>query len=133
MASAAAATAFDPWGNPIRYVHPVFDGLLFGPDNDLTDPDAEVRLVDDLRLLPPRDGTMWAIERIRRNAESDDPDESGDSDGGICRGDHPYFYSAGPDGKVGYLVDANDKVIADYNKDNVYGSSVPIFQGQDQN
>jgi prepilin-type N-terminal cleavage/methylation domain-containing protein len=125
-------TAFDAWGNPIRYVHPVFDGLIFGPNNDLTDPDVPVTLEDDLRLSPPRDGTMWAFAEIRRNSVTDDVEGSGDSDGGICRGDHPYFYSAGPDGKVGF-DDANnngklDPGETDFNEDNVYGSAIPTLQ-----
>lgn len=117
-------TPFDAWGNPIRYVHPTFDGLLFSQDVDLTDPAEPISIEDDLRISPPGPyDTVWVMRRIRRNAESTGTtggDEAlPDSDGGICRGDHPYFYSAGPDG---------DPSTTD---DNVYGASTPTFQSTD--
>ncbi len=115
-------TPFDAWGNPIRYVHPTFDGLIYGSDQ--TDPTSPVDLEDDLRLFPNGQGQNpeWAIAMIRRNAESNGDfadvtgDDRADSDGGVCQGDHPYFYSAGPDGDPSTT------------EDNVYGSSTPVFQ-----
>lgn len=121
-------TPFDAWGNPIRYVHPTFDGLLY------SDGVEAINIEDDLGLTPPGPyNTMWAMNRIRRNARAtgtfvnNNFEALGDSDGGLCDGEHPYFYSAGPDGKVGYVIE-NGSIVEDFNADNVYGSNAPTFQ-----
>jgi hypothetical protein len=87
-------TAFDGWGHPIRYVHPMTKGLVVGPQypTAMTDP---TMFVDTDKVLgqqvAPR---SYAMPQIRRNATPPDAD----SDGGINPGTRPYFYSAGPDG-----------------------------------
>ena len=116
-------TAFDAWGNPIRYVHPRFDGLHYGSNDDLSDASAYVDLEDGMGLTPPRKGQVWHPDftEIRRNAEATGADATNpinqpDSDGGVCPGGHPYFYSAGPDGDPSTT------------EDNVYASAKPSFQ-----
>lgn len=128
------ATPFDAWGNPIRYVHPAFDGLLYSQDADLSEPTEPVEIGDDLGLSPPGPfNSVWFMRQIRRNAQSTgefvalNDEVLADSDGGLCNGEHPYFYSAGPDGKVGYLIDGGE-IVEDYNADNVYGANRPRFQ-----
>lgn len=96
-------TVFDAWNRPLRFVHPQFDGLIYGPDylqGQVTSPAESVRLAD---LIGPASASMWyPIERIRRNAEATAigpaADREADSDGGTCPSNSPYFYSAGPDG-----------------------------------
>lgn len=103
-------TVLDAWGNPIRLVHPQFDGLY-------TDADAFVKLPPRLARDPGREISTsvddWS-ELTRSPASSDGGETSG----------RPYFYSAGPDGRVGW-EDANgngqyDPGEIDYNRDNVY-------------
>lgn len=130
----ALMTPIDAWGRPMRYVHPAFDGLIFDDPNSASPNPDTMRLVQDPSLLgPARTGTSYIIANIRRNSVAHDPLPSPllaqnlpDSDGGICIGNRPYFYSAGPDGKVGVLHDSSDNVIEDYNKDNVY-TTRPTF------
>lgn len=94
----------DAWGNPIRFVHPKFDGRITSaapsPGN------SGGPLVNTADFLAV--SVTWAAPRIRRNALTDDQRQArkdagepymiGDSDGGRCTGDRPYFYSVGPDG-----------------------------------
>jgi len=114
-------TPLDAWGNPIRYVHPKLDGLLQGSNPadpaslgtttgvDLTDPD----------LLGGKD-TDYSYNEIRRNGLVGVGDENLlDADGGQAPKQRPYLYSAGPDGKVGRVVEGGE-VVADFNADNVY-------------
>lgn len=115
-------TVFDAWGNPLRFVHPALDGIM--PDEgDNTDIDLLTR------LGPPPKGT-YGTATIRRNrAESltiNAAEDLADGDGASCLGASGYFYSAGPDGKVGQKVDNAGLVIEDYNADNVY-SKAPTF------
>lgn len=117
------ATVMDGWGNPIRYVHPSMDGLIHGPDYKggavtIAGSSSAVDTVDVLGA--PEPGKSYGFTSIRRNNVVLSDSEEPDSDGGLCTGNKPYFYSAGPDGKVGYLVDNSGKVIEDYNADNVY-------------
>jgi len=116
-------TPLDAWGNPIRYVHPKLDGLLQGSNPadpaslgtttgvDLTDPD----------LLGEAPGDKeYAYNEIRRNGLVGVGDENLlDADGGQAPKQRPYLYSAGPDGKVGRVVEGGE-VVADFNADNVY-------------
>ncbi len=123
-------TVFDGWGQPIRYVHPVFQGVVTGdiasPTPTLTAPRDVAQIIGTLSPTPPSVIVpTLSIAKIRRNNQPiNDPagtaQEMADSDGGMCVGNRPYFYSAGPDGKVGVKKDASGKVIEDYNKDNVY-------------
>lgn len=90
------ATPIDAWGNPIRYVHPAFDGLIQGGSGVA----AAYKAVQDFGLPT---GARLLFGEIRRNATkrgdpTTDPTLAADSDGGMCVGDRPYFYSAGPDG-----------------------------------
>lgn len=106
-------TVLDAWGNPIRYVHPAFGGLLYPP---LENPDPRDRAsaaqsirVQDVLGQPPA-GFTYAIEAIRRNAlQTEDPPQQAhhfaDSDGGISANQRPYFYSAGPDGDPATIDD----------------------------
>lgn len=89
-------TPMDAWGNPIRYVHPTFDGLVQGGSGA-----ADAFKAVSNPGLPT--GARVLFGEIRRNAikRGDpvaDPTLAADSDGGTCPGDRPYFYSAGPDG-----------------------------------
>ncbi len=100
----------DPWGNPLRYVHPVYDAG-WGPywdGNSLT----------SRPTLSPLDATEDAYQRSWRPFDPNDTQRTsawvGDADEGVCVGNSPYFYSAGPDGDPGTI------------EDNVY-SSVPDF------
>jgi len=122
-------TVFDAWGNPIRYVHPRFDGILEEPGTSraLGEPGAPF---DDIltELLPgsllPGDTARILIghadspfpevrrsrilqidrDEARTNPGLAFPIET-DADGGVCAGQRPYFYSAGPDGDPSTIED----------------------------
>jgi prepilin-type N-terminal cleavage/methylation domain-containing protein len=114
-------TVFDAWKNPIRYVHPAFDGNIFGgpayPQGGSVGTPVPLDVTGKNPFgLPtaPRYGT----DKIRRYggvAAGKVVDVTPDADGGICPNNKPYFYSAGPDGKVGFGPNGED-----YNADNVY-------------
>lgn len=115
-------TLFDGWGNPIRYVHPTFKGTIVGPWGSPAYPPTQYV---PLRYLTgdPMPGTAYGIAEIRRNDRvlSGAPAADGpDADGGLPHANRPYFYSAGPDGKVGYEIDGSGNIVADFNADNVY-------------
>lgn len=74
-------TVFDAWGQPMRFVHPRFHGVVRD----------SVTLSDDEWLGPAPGTGVYFPGEFRR-----DPAE-GDADGGLATG-RPYFYSAGPDG-----------------------------------
>ena len=115
-------TVFDAWGNPLRFVHPALDGIM---------PSAgETGDIDLLaRLGPPPKGT-YGTATVRRNSTESlnaaAAETFADGDGASCLGASGYFYSAGPDGKVGQKRDAAGKLIEDFNADNVY-SKAPTF------
>lgn len=95
-------TVFDAWNRPLRYVHPQFDGLIYGPDymgGQVSNPAQEVSLQS---ILGPAPGGQYGITAIRRNNRAtgtgSNAENSPDSDGGVCPSNSPYFYSAGPDG-----------------------------------
>ena len=129
----AMVTIFDAWGKPIRYVHPAFDGNIFGGSSypNGGSPGAPVSLnANSLGGsnpfgLPVRAGPdFYRTDKIRRYggvATGKVVDASPDADGGICPNNKPYFYSAGPDGLVGFGPKGED-----YNADNVY-IVVPTF------
>jgi prepilin-type N-terminal cleavage/methylation domain-containing protein len=120
-------TPMDGWGRPIRYVHPAFDGLIHGTGGN-TDGRPLVDILGPERTFATGSRTYrlrYRIDEVRRNAVTHSlnpatPAEFADSDGGLCTGGKPYFYSAGADGKVGVLHDNSDEVLEDYNRDNVY-------------
>jgi prepilin-type N-terminal cleavage/methylation domain-containing protein len=87
-------TAFDGWGNPIRYVHPVFKGKVTG-----TSANNGVDVVTLLGNPPP--GKSYGIVTIRRSNSQGDMD----ADGGLPPSNRPYFYSAGPDGDASTTED----------------------------
>ncbi|MEM1329426.1 MAG: type II secretion system protein [Planctomycetota bacterium] len=126
----AVPTVFDAWGNPIRYVHPAWDGLLIQDPADpvggrnrpinLLNPNQRPASVPDYSAGNGRD--YWvAGSLLRRNnvadGEIEDTVDAADSDGGLCVGGRPYFYSAGPDGDPSTI------------EDNVY-TVVPRFPAQ---
>ena len=118
-------TIFDAWGNPIRYVHPMFDGIVesnrraLGETGDFlaifdSDPTngpgffTRETLPADLNHIPFITGDSQPIARRNKilvvdqefakvNLPGEYPLET-DSDGGTCPNKRPYFYSAGPDG-----------------------------------
>lgn len=131
-ADALIPTVLDAWGRPIHYVHPSFDGVFPRRTNASGLPTNMVALnqqispeiVDSRNKFKLRDGTvghlMWNMEpeaAVRRNfvtnADREQPAwqalagdaRFGDSDGGVCQGNQPYFYSAGPDGDPSTLED----------------------------
>lgn len=78
-------TAVDAWGNPIRYVHPLFDGFTAGARTLNTPVDQ-----GGYGLTLPTGFTFYPAG-IYRPASL--------VDGGLCPNNRPYFYSCGPDGK----------------------------------
>ncbi|MEZ6232964.1 MAG: prepilin-type N-terminal cleavage/methylation domain-containing protein [Phycisphaerales bacterium] len=121
-------TVFDPWGNPLRYVHPAFSGDLYDAtrqaDGSINFPSApNPNRPWDVRIaLSEIDRDHLSISDIRRLSNdpflAQDPMLPPEADGGICPayGGRAYFYSAGADG---------DPTTRD---DNVYlDSSMPLF------
>ena len=125
-------TVFDAWGQPLRFVHPKFDGEIVESERVECQPGAGVRMNNS---NPSDNGFFFgkpssffqnlAFGRVRRNfitsrernpevCTNQDLLVPGDSDGGLTVGGRPYFYSAGPDG------DPSDRA------DNVY-STEPQF------
>ncbi len=125
-------TVFDAWGNPIRYVHPKFDGIHEREGRTLGDAGEPVNIVNPNKpyfvagALPLDAANVIRMKFVRRNrlvdADFGDAGLSGseggmnmggisdfdlvpDSDGGITSGNRPYFYSAGPDGNPATLDD----------------------------
>ncbi len=123
-------TAFDAWGNPIRYVHPKFDGIIERDPRTLANAGEPVNIVNPNKpffvagALPMDATTRVRMKFIRRNrlVQADynqvAPQATGlnqqqlsefsllpDSDGGLTVGNKPYFYSAGPDGDPSTIED----------------------------
>jgi len=118
-------TVLDAWGKPIRFVHPRVDGLIL---EDETQPDS-AKACTDIAAAPA--GRTYRITSVRRNHQSIDRGGGqqpipADSDGGRCKGDRPYFYSAGADGLVGWHKPAGQTEYVDANADNVY-TTEPTF------
>ncbi len=124
-------TAFDAWGNPIRYVHPKFDGIIERAPRGLGDPGEPVNIINPNKpffqpgALPLNAAHVVRLNFVRRNflvsedfrgggsaaggglnqQSASDFDLVPDSDGGLTTGNRPYFYSAGPDGDPSTLDD----------------------------
>ncbi|MDF1810008.1 MAG: type II secretion system protein [Phycisphaerales bacterium] len=124
-------TAFDAWDNPIRYVHPKFDGIIERTTRSVGDAGEPVNLVNPNKpffvqgALPANATVRVQMKFVRRNrlTEADyggpgaatqggvnqqqlaEFDLYPDSDGGITIGNRPYFYSAGPDGDPSTIED----------------------------
>ncbi len=113
-------TVMDGWGNPIRYVHPEWDGqILSGGTRGNNDPGGFVDVADNnngylfdetgLRESWIADGAGEML--MRRNGVFETefasiPEDQRDSDGGICVNQaRPYFYSPGPDGDPATIED----------------------------
>ncbi|MDX2146510.1 MAG: type II secretion system protein [Planctomycetota bacterium] len=76
-------TVVDAWGNPIRYVHPLYSGIVEVTQDR---PQATATL-----LGPARTGYSYRYTEVLRTP--------GNSDAGRVSGQRPYFYSAGEDGR----------------------------------
>jgi prepilin-type N-terminal cleavage/methylation domain-containing protein len=97
----------DAWGNPIRMVHPKFSGVIPSPQAAVGNNGGAMQGLANY-VIAPSGGGVFIEQNFRRNYVSDadrqtrkdagQPVMKGDSDGGSCNGDTPYFYSAGPDG-----------------------------------
>ncbi|MCC6660053.1 MAG: prepilin-type N-terminal cleavage/methylation domain-containing protein [Phycisphaerales bacterium] len=87
-------TAFDGWGRPIRYVHPSFHGIVGGAGN----PPVAVDVSTVVAVTLPKRYPVVNMEVRRGTKESAANKNDADSDGGLCPGNRPYFYSCGPDG-----------------------------------
>jgi prepilin-type N-terminal cleavage/methylation domain-containing protein len=98
----------DAWGNPIRMVHPKFDGTIPTPPGPVGNDGGPMGRTRDFLIAPDAStGTLVGFN-YRRNyvsnadrksrADANQPYMKGDSDGGTCPNDTPYFYSGGPDG-----------------------------------
>lgn len=74
----------DVWGNPIRYVHPRFGGVV-GEGNSISQKFYETLGVEA--------GTPFLFSDFSR-----DPKNKKNSDGGMPIARRPYFYSSGADG-----------------------------------
>ncbi len=117
-------TVLDPWGRPMRFVHPRFDGLIVSGTEPLYATVAYTAAGANQLVtasdLPSgygagalTDASVLPIQSIRRNhlpeeVREDNPSVAGmmgDSDGGICPSGRPYMYSAGPDGDPSTLDD----------------------------
>lgn len=120
-------TVFDAWGQPIRYVHPLFDGEVVDmPPRQDCQTGTGVRMRGSTSANngyffgeAPAFYQDLAFSRVRRNYITErerNPAECpnfaalipGDGDGGECVAGRPYFYSMGPD------ADPSDR------EDNVY-------------
>lgn len=114
-------TVFDAWGNPIRFVHPKFDGIIERTRRSSGTDGTPVRLDQSSNgfFVDPPSSSSFVIKSVRRNKMTaqeldDSPNLVADSDGGICPGARPYFYSAGPDGNPATT------------EDNIY-TTIPTF------
>lgn len=136
------ATMLDAWGNPLRYVHPRFHGILVREDpRPFGRPGAQMNLIRGrpafLDFFPGRNASNqrdeWLISAFRRNrmlpeefedgnwaGRFGDP-RTGDSDGGLTSNGVPYFYSAGPDGNPSTLEDNVYAAVPQFVEPNVTG------------
>ncbi len=101
----------DAWGNPLRMVHPAFDG---GHGQYFDSVSQTMVSRPDLLIVPQRPAGIPAMLNVAfsRSYRPFDPTSTsgaqrvGDADEGICPGGgRPYFYSAGPDGDPGTRAD----------------------------
>ncbi len=97
----------DPWGNPIRFVHPAYDGGWGNYwDSNTTNVEARamaasLNAIEFRRSWRPFESPGGEVPRV------DGFLLFGDADEGICPGGgtRAYFYSAGPDGDPGTIED----------------------------
>jgi prepilin-type N-terminal cleavage/methylation domain-containing protein len=89
-------TPVDAWGRNIRFVMPGFDGVISEAGN----PALGVSL-DSPRFPQRKTSEQWAFPTLLRTNVAG----STNSDGGVCIGKRPYFYSAGEDGDPSTIED----------------------------
>lgn len=98
----------DAWNRPIRFVHPIWQG---GAGDYWNGSSVTGGRPQFLEYDVNGNGSISAQERIRRSYRPFNPatpgvaNPVGDADEGICPGNRPYFYSAGPDGDPGTRSD----------------------------
>ncbi len=112
----------DPWGRPIRFVHPGYGGEEFfdGPSGNYMDPANKNQVTADgiKRAITHSVYVRWGKTtdpakqlQFRRSYQpflaNEDQSKlpTGDADEGLCPTRRPYFYSAGPDGDPGQRAD----------------------------
>jgi len=108
----------DQWGQPIRAVHPSYDGG-FGDYQNAAGSVVNTRStlsVDE--VVAGSSSTVRFRRSYRPFASGSDPDSVGDADEGICQNERVYFYSAGPDGDPGTR------------ENNIYGSVTPQYPNE---
>lgn len=121
-------TILDAWGQPLRFVHPAWDGIITEQDNqgvrratgrfgnsvrpitaNTNDLGADFWLPANRapENFDPGNSNDFPIRQIRRDRLTDEDRSNwsltgvtpiGDGDGGYTIGGRPYIYSAGPDG-----------------------------------
>lgn len=107
----ALYTILDGWGQPIRFVHPDFDGgfgTVYRPNGPGATTFGTVGR-SALQLTVSNGAAGSTNKNFRRSAQPFSPADTGyiagkwlgDADEGLCPGQRPYFYSAGPDGNPG--------------------------------
>lgn len=98
----------DAWNQPIRFVHPIWQG---GAGDYWNGSGMTGGRPQYLEYDVNGNGSISAQERIRRSFRPFNPTSPGaiypigDADEGLCPGNRPYFYSAGPDGDPGTRSD----------------------------
>lgn len=100
----------DGWGNPIRMVHPRYSGVIQGGARAVGTQGNTINPNNFAPLVQTVPAQFYGITQFRRNAlnnadRTQTPGIIGDSDGGVCVGDTPYFYSCGPDGDPSTIED----------------------------
>ena len=94
----AFTTVKDAFGNPIRFVHPAYQG---GYGNYNGQPVPRPLLMVTRVGSPPNVSYSRSMRPFTPGAPGVPADAVGDADEGICTGGRAYFYSAGPDGDPG--------------------------------
>lgn len=100
----------DGWGNPIRMVHPRYAGIIQGGARATGSEGTTINPNNFAPLPVTSPAQFYGVTQFRRNwmlaaDRQQTPGIIGDSDGGVCVGDTPYFYSCGPDGDPSTIED----------------------------
>jgi prepilin-type N-terminal cleavage/methylation domain-containing protein len=96
-------TVKDAFGNPIRFVHPAYQGgygVFYNPVSVNRPPLNVTRIGNPANIAYSR-----SMRPFVPGAAGVPPDAVGDADEGICTGGRAYFYSAGADGDPGTRED----------------------------
>ena len=109
-------TPVDAWGNAIRFVLPSSDGRLLADPNQPEGTGLQVAS----QQFPQRKHVNGVpvdcpFNAVRRNNVSGTG--NADSDGGVCVGNRPYFYSCGEDGDPSTIEDNVYTTIPTISKD----------------